>query len=206
MPGNAAVEAAITRFGFYPLAPRAPRPTPDALRQQAAQAGVTLPEAFITFSAEHGAGAFEQRVSIDLPAGCPLGPVFIVDILYAVGAPEDWDALALRDDTYDGRLPLAALPIATDAGGSLLLMAPEDGAIYAWDHEHLELDDTAVDRMVADLLADGVPVGEHDIDQLVLMWEERHPGQVANPTGHGNLYPVAESYEALFRGMRMAKN
>jgi hypothetical protein len=143
MPGNAAVEAAITRFGFYPLAPRAPRPTPDALRQQAAQAGVTLPEAFITFSAEHGAGAFEQRVSIDLPAGCPLGPVFIVDILYAVGAPDDWDALALRDDTYDGRLPLAALPIATDAGGSLLLQAPEDGTIYARDHEHLDLDSTA---------------------------------------------------------------
>ena len=202
MPGNTAVEAAITCFGFYPLAPRAPRPTPDALRQQAAQAGIALPEAFIAFSSEHGAGAFEQRVGVALPAGCPLGPFFIVDILYAAGAPEDWDALALRDDTYDGRLPLAALPIATDPGGNLLLLTPESGAIYAWDHEHLELDDAALDHRVADLAADGVPVDEHDIDQLVLMWEERHPGQVANPTGHGNLYLVAESYEALLGEMR----
>lgn len=206
MPGNPAIDATLARFRFYPLAPRAQRPTPDALRQQAAQAGITLPESFIAYSADHGAGAFEQRVGVDLPAGCPLGPAFIVDILYAAGAPEDWDALALRDDTYDGRLPLAALPIGIDPGGNLLLLAPEDGAIYAWDHEHLELDDTAVDRMVAELLADGVPVGEHDIDQLVLMWEERNPARVANPTGHGNLYPVAESYEGLFGGLRAAKN
>ena len=36
------------------------------------------------------------------------------------------------------------------------------------------------------------------------MWEERHPGQAANLTEHGNLYPVAESYEALLGGMRVA--
>lgn len=203
MPGNPAIDATLARFGFYSLARHAARPTADTLRQLATRAGITLPEAFITFSAEHGAGAFEQRVGVDLPADCPLGPAFIVDILYAAGAPEDWDALALRDDTYDGRLPLTALPIATDPGGNLLLLAPEDGAIYAWDHEHLDLDDTALDRMVADLAADGVAVDEHDIDQLVLMWEQRHPGQVANPTGHGNLYPVAESYEALLGGMRV---
>lgn len=203
MSGNPAIDATLARFGFYSLARHTARPTADALRQQAAQADITLPEAFITFSAEHGAGAFEQRVGVHLPAGCPLGPAFIVDILYAAGAPEDWDALALRDDTYDGRLPLSALPIATDPGGNLLLLAPESGAIYAWDHEHLDLDDTALDRMVANLAADGVPVDEHDIDQLVLMWEERHPGQVANPTGHGNLYPVAESYEALLGEMRV---
>lgn len=202
MPGNTPIDATLARFGFYALAPHAQPPTPDALRRQAAQAGVTLPESFIAFSKEHGAGAFEQRVGVDLPAGSPLGPVFIVDILYAAGAPEDWDALALRDDTYDGRLPLAAIPIATDPGGNLLLMAPDRGAIYAWDHEHLELDDSALDRIAADLATHGVAVDEHDIDQLVLMWEERHPGQVANPTGHGNLYPVAESYEAMFTGMR----
>lgn len=203
MPGNTPFDATLARFGFYALAPHAQHPTPDALRQQAAQAGVTLPESFIAFSTEHGAGAFEQRVVVGLPAGCPLGPVFMVDILYAAGAPEDWDALALRDDTYDGRLPLAAIPIATDPGGNLLLLAPEDGSIYAWDHEHLDLDDSALDHMVTDLAAHGVAVDEHDIDQLVLMWEEENPGQVANPTGHGNLYPVAESYEALFGGMRV---
>jgi|JI6StandDraft_1071083.scaffolds.fasta_scaffold02157_2 hypothetical protein len=35
------------------------------------------------------------------------------------------------------------------------------------------------------------------------MWEERHPGQAANLTEHGNLYPVAESYEGLL-GRRLA--
>ncbi len=59
-------------------------------------------------------------------------------------------------------------------------------------------------RTAADLTADGGTVDQHDIDSLVLMWEERHPGQVTNPTGQGSLYRVAESYEGLLGGMRVA--
>lgn len=203
MPGSDAIETALARFGFYPLAPHALRPGIDRLRQLAQQQGVRLPDDFIRFSAAHGAGAFSERVGIALPAGCALGPVFVIDILYAAGAAEDWDTLALADDTYAGRLPFDALPLATDAGGSLLVIAPGGAeTIFAWDHEHRELDEHAIDRIVAALAADGVPVEEHDLDQLIRLWEERFPGEVRNPSGHGNLYPVAASYADLFAQLR----
>lgn len=205
MPGSDPIETALSRFGFYPLAPHALRPGADRLRQLALQRSIRLPDDFIRFSTAHGAGAFDQRVGIALPANCPLGPLFVIDILYAAEAPEDWDTLALADDTYAGRLPFDALPLATDAGGSLLVMAPNGAeTIFAWDHEHRELDEHAIDHIVAALRTDGVPVDEHDLDQLIRLWEERFPGEVRNPTGHGNLYPVAASYTDLFAQLRPA--
>lgn len=203
MPGTPAIDATLARFGFYPLAPRAPRPSPEAIRGMATQAGLRLPEPFVAYSAAYGAGAFGQRVGLALPPGCPLGTEFVVDILYAAGAPEDWDALALRDDTYAGRLPFLAIPIATDPAGNLLVMTPAgQDTIYAWDHEHLDMDPGAVDHLITDLAREGVPVEEHDLDQLILLGEGRFPERVGNPSGHGNLYRVAESYEALFEGLR----
>jgi len=53
------------------------------------------------------------------------------------------------------------MPTATNPDGKLL-QAPEDGTIYARDHEHLDLDSTARERTAANLAADGVAVDEHD--------------------------------------------
>lgn len=53
------------------------------------------------------------------------------------------------------------MPTATSPDGKLL-QAPEDGTIYARDHEHLDLDTTARECTAADLAADGVAVDEHD--------------------------------------------
>lgn len=53
------------------------------------------------------------------------------------------------------------MPTATSPD-SRLLQAPEDGTIYARDHEHLDLDSTAREHTAADLAADGVAVDEHD--------------------------------------------
>lgn len=199
------IDAALRKSGFHRLEPHARLPARQAIDAAARAAGFALPDDYAYFCATYGAGAFDEPAYIALPAGAALGPDFRVDTLYAVGANEDWDPIALASDTYLDRLPQGLLPIGTDPGGNLLLLGTAKRAgVYAWDHEHRELGDGELDRRVADLERARVDAGKLDIDQTLLLWEQMFAARVGNPTGHGNLYRVAPSFAGTLAALRGA--
>jgi hypothetical protein len=199
------IEAALRRFAFYRLEPDATLPARDTVSAEAAATGFALPDDYAWFCSVHGAGAFDEHAMLPLPPGRPLGPAFRLDILYAVGAREDWNPLALAEDTYLDRLPPGLLPVGTDPGGNLLLLGTKGRpGVYGWDHEHRELAEGELDSRTADLHDAGVDVQELDIDQLLLLWDEMFPDRVANPSGHGNLYLIADSFADACAALRGA--
>lgn len=199
------IEATLQRLAYYRLEPDATLPGRDAAAAEAAAMGFALPDDYAWFCSAHGAGAFDRHAMLPLPAGCPLGPDFRLDILYAIGADDDWNPLALAGDTYLDRLPPGLLPIGTDPGGNLLLLGTQKRAgIYAWDHEHRELADGELERRSADLRGVDIDAQQLDLDQLLLLWEEMFPARVANPSGHGNLYPIAGSFADACAALHVA--
>jgi hypothetical protein len=192
------LDADLARCTFYRLPPRVPVPSPSAIEAAGRAAGLPLPADFVDFCGRHGAGAFDDDVMLGLPAGCALGPEFCVDILYGIGGDPDRDALVQATDTYADRLPADMLPVGSDPGGNLLLLGcGTRTGVFAWDHEHRELAPGDFDRRVDELKRIGIDVGLYDIDQLLWLWDERFPERVSNPTGYGNLYPVADSFTSL---------
>jgi hypothetical protein len=203
MADHPQIDETLERFGFYRMEPDAPLPSREAASAQATATGFALPEDYAYFCSAHGAGAFEQPALLPLPPGSALGPDFSVDILYAMGAGPEWDPLAQLADVYLDRLPEGFLPIGTDPGGNLLLLGPPKRAgIYAWDHEHRELAEGELDRRVAELERAKIDTRRYDIDQLLLLWEQMFPARVSNPSGHGNLYRVADSFTAALLALR----
>jgi hypothetical protein len=203
MADHPQLDETLERFGFYRMEPDAPLPGPDAVRTEAAAIGFALPEDYAYFCTRYGAGAFDQPSLLPLPPGGALGPDFSVDILYALGADRDWNPLAQLQDLYLDRLPEGFLPVGTDPGGNLLLLgSPKRAGIYAWDHEHRELAAGEFDRRVADLERAKIETRRYDIDQLMLIWEQMFPARVSNPSGHGNLYRVADSFTAALLSLR----
>jgi hypothetical protein len=71
--------------------------------------------------------------------------------------------------------------------------------VFAWDHEHRELTQDAVEHLIKELESGGLDVQQYDLGQLILMWEKLHPELISNPTGHGNLYRVADSFSELLK-------
>lgn len=198
------INAVLERFGFYRLEPDAALPGREVAAAEAAATGFALADDYAWFCCAHGAGAFDENAMLPLPADCPLGPDFMLDILYAIGASDDWNPLALASDTYPDRLPPGCLPIGTDPGGNLLLLdTQERPGIYAWDHEHRELADGELDRRIADLQRAGIDVQQFDLDQLLLLWEQMFPASVSNPSGHGNLYWIAGSFAEACAALRV---
>ncbi len=193
-----AIDAAAARLGLYRMEPQLAPLAAAQVRQRAAMLGLALPGDYVDFCSRFGAAAFDRMAVHPLPPACPLGPWFWVDLLYAVGAAEQWDPLALWQRGLMDRLPAGLLPIGSDPGGNLLLLgcAAREG-VYAWDHEHRELAPGDLQARAADLRAAGVDTAGLDIDQILLHWELEHPGRVGNPSGHGNLYALAPSFEAL---------
>ena len=197
------IEEALKRFGFYRLEPNAALPGQAAVTAEALAVGSALPDDYAYFCSAHGAGAFDKHAMLPLPPGCALGPDFRLDTLYAVGASEDWNPVALLADIYLDRLPEGFLPIASDPGESLLLLGTRERAgAYVWDHEHRELADGELDRRVADLKRSKVDTQQLDIDQILLLWEQMFPDRVANPSGHGNLYRVSDSFAGALAALR----
>ncbi len=193
----------LQRLGFYRLDAAAPPPAHAAVQGAAAAEGFALPDDYAYLCSAHGAGAFDKPALLPLPAGCPLGPEFSVDILYAVGARAEWNPIALLADIYGDRLPEGFLPIVTDPGGNLLLLGPAARAgIYAWDHEHRELAHGEFERRVAELQRAKIDVQRYDTDQLLRLWDEMFPARVANPSGYANLYRVADSFTEALAALR----
>jgi len=190
------LDAAAKRLSFYRLEPNLPLPDETSVRSSAATVGFNnLPDDVVDFYCRFGAGAFDRPALLPLPAACPLGEVFWVDILYAIGAGRDWSPTELFQSTYAERLPEYFLPIGTDPGGSLLILGVEDRkGIYVWDHEHRELLVGEFDQRVAELQAKGVDTHNLDVDKILLLWDLEFLSRVKNPSGHGNLYPVADSF------------
>lgn len=190
-------DAALQHFGFNRLEPRARLPGRDAAEAQALAAGISLPDDYVYFCSAHGAGAFDKHAMLTLLPGCALGRDFRLDTLYSVGAGEDWDPITLLEDTFpeSHRLSEGLLPIASDHGESLLLLATADLAgAYVWDHEHRGLTDGQLERCVGDLKYAMVDTEQLDIDQILLLWDEMFPTRVVNPSGYSNLYRVADSF------------
>jgi hypothetical protein len=200
---HAEIDAAMARLGFHAIVSHGPLWSGDAVLVSAAALGVSVSDDYVHFATVHGPGAFDVRTVVDLAASTPIGSSFAVDILYAPGSRPDWDPFHLLEATYDGQLPARMLPIGTDPGGDLLLLDRE-GRVLAWDHEHRELSDDALDAMARDLRATGVEVESYDVGQLILMWEDAHRERVPSPTGHGNLYAVAASFAEFCSSLRAA--
>jgi hypothetical protein len=191
----AQIDAATQRLDFYRLEPAAALPDEGRVRARATAAGVSLPDDYVDYCCRFGAGAFEKHAVLELPADCPLGDQFWVDQLYAVGAKRIWDPIANWQTTYFNRLPSEHLPIGTDPGGNLLLLHwGESGGVFVWDHEHRELPSGEFNQRVAELQVRGIATRDLDVDQILRLWDVEYAERVANPTGHGNLYRVANSF------------
>jgi hypothetical protein len=203
-PDTARLDAALAALDFQRVDPGRALPPRGAVEDAARAAGFDLPPDYADFCARHGAGLFGGEAWLALPAGCALGTRLSVDLLYAIGAATDHDGLALLAATYQDRLPPGLLPVAEDPGGNLLLLGVADArrGVFAWDHEHGELCPGEFERRVEALRRDGVPVGQYDIDQLLLLWDERDAARVANPSGYGNLYPVAAGFVEMLEAIR----
>jgi len=130
-----------------------------------------------------------------------------MEVFLGLGDDPAWDIAALALDTYEGQIPEGWVPIALDPGGNLLLLGSDDvgSRIFAWDHEHSELSQVQVDAAIEQLRDDGVPVEKFDLAQLILLWETRFPYAVAAPTGHGNIYIIADTFTDLVRGGHSAR-
>lgn len=192
------IDSAAMRLGLYRMEPQASLLAAAQVHQRAAMLGLALPADYVDFCSRFGAAAFERTAVHALPPNCPLGPWFWVDLLYAVGASAQWDPLALWQRGLADRLPAKMLPIGSDPGGNLLLLGcgGREG-LYAWDHEHSELAPGELQSRTASLRAAGVDTSILDLDQILLQWELEHPGAVSNPSGHGNLYALAPSFDTL---------
>lgn len=191
---------AAARLGWYRLEPQATLPDDAGVRARASAAGFVLPADHVDFCCRFGAGGFDNNAVLALPPDCPLGPHFLLDLVYAVGARPDWDPLALWQASYAGRLPDGLLPAGTDPGGNLLLLDTRPaGGVFVWDHEHRELRDGEFEQRVQDLAARGIATDTLDVDQILLRWEREFPQQ-----GRGNLYRVADSFAAAFAALQEA--
>ena len=196
------LDDAASRLLLYRLQPQAALPTEKQVRDAALALGLTLPDDYVDQCCRFGAVAFEKRACLALPEGCAMGRQFWLDIVYAIGAQSDWDPLQLWSNGLRYRLPVGLLPIATDPGGNLLLLGlGERQGLFVWDHEHRELQPGEFDQRVAELRAVGEPTHELDVDELMLRWETRFVERVSNPSGNGNLYPVAPSWAEACRAL-----
>ena len=199
------IESALRRLAFYRLEPDAPLPARDAAAAEAAATGFALPDDYAWFCSAHGAGAFDRHAMLPLPPGCPLGPEFRLDIVYAVGAGEDWDRWRWRAiRTSTGCLPASFRSAPTRAAISSCSARRTGLASTPGITRHRELADGELDRRIEDLRGAGIDVQQLDIDQLLLLWEQMFPDRVANPTGHGNLYGIAGSFSDACAALRVA--
>jgi hypothetical protein len=189
------LDQAARRLNFRKLVHNAPLPTRDAVLARGQATGYALPDDFIDWCCRFGAGSFDHMALIALPAGTSREPDFWFETVFAIGANSDWDPLVLLESTYASRLPDHLLPVGSDPGGNLLLLGvAERAGVYVWDHEHTELAAGDLERRSAELASRGVDVSTLDIDRLLLHWEREFAARVSNPTGHGNLYRVADSF------------
>jgi hypothetical protein len=191
------IDRALARLEYYALDRSWRPPAVEALQRMQIETPCTLAADYAGFLSRYGPGGFGAGGFVNLPDDCPIGTRFEVDILFGVGSRDSWNPFHLAAETYEGHLPASYLPIATDPGGNLLVCACGSGAVYAWDHEHRELSPGDLDRIAAAAAAAGLDPSRLDLGQLIMFWETRNPTAVRNPTGHGNLYAVANSFTEL---------
>jgi hypothetical protein len=195
---HAEIDQALARLDYYALDRSWRAPAPDSLARLQVEAACTLATDYAAgFLSRYGPGGFGGGGFVDLPKACPIGARFNVDILYGVGSRDSWNPFYLAAETYQSHLPAFYFPIATDPGGNLLVCACGSGAVFGWDHEHRELRPADLDRIAAEAAAVGLDPSRYDLGQLITFWETRNPTAIRNPTGHGNLYPVAGSFTEL---------
>jgi len=194
---QAEIESALTRLDFYQLDAAWRPPEADALAKLQVEAACTLAADYAGFLLRHGPGGFGAGGFVRLPQGCPIGTLFNIDIIYGVSARKSWNPFYLAAKTYQSQLPPSYFPIATDPGGNLLVCACGSGAIFAWDHEHRELNPADLDRIAQFAAGAGLDPSAYDLGQLIMFWETGNPAATRNPTGHGNLYPVAATFAEL---------
>lgn len=193
------IDQVLRILKFYQLDKAIHLPEEIDLDRIQMQFGCTLPVDYRYFLTTYGPGGLGVGGLAPLRVDSPLGRNFSVDILFGVGARDDWNPFSLMESTYAKVLPERYLPIASDAGGNLLLLQCGPRAVFAWDHEHGELNDREVERMIKELEVGGLNVDQYDLGQLILMWENLHPELVHNSSGHGNLYPIADSFLQLLK-------
>lgn len=191
------ITALLEKLAFFALDPEARRATPAAIASLQVEHGCTLGEDYAWFLAHYGPGGFAAGALAPLPPGNPLGSTFDVDLVYGLGSRREWDPFQLKATTYRGQMPSIYLPIAADPGGNQLLMRCGDGTIHAWDHEHRELSAEQIDAIIDEMERSDLDVSRYDLGQIILMWEHAHADEIGNPSGHGNIHPVAASFGDL---------
>jgi hypothetical protein len=203
------IDAKFTTLDFYRLDEKAPLPDANAIDDAESKIGCVFSADYRHVLANYGPVGFGAGAVLSLPAGCPIGDHFSVDVVFGLGTRPVWDLAALALDTYQGQLPSGVVPIAADPGGNLLVMSCAVGGVntvFAWDHEHREFSEEQVASAVRDLRAKGIAVENHDIGQIIYLWEALLPDRVPNPTGHGNLYGVANSFVAFVEALKPHPN
>jgi hypothetical protein len=183
-----------------PPAPTDPAPAFAALEKDL---GARLPDDYKAFASTYGHHGFEQYVGVPVEPRFPLGKTCLVSVIFGC-QPQLRYFLPNERSTYRDRMPHHLLPIARDPGGNLFVLSLgelDQGAVYYWDHDHVELPKTRVEEMANDLEEEGVDTSQMFIDGIIMAWEERHQAEIDRPPGYGNLYLVGESFAAFVNAL-----
>lgn len=103
----------------------------DELQIQAIEdtLGVTLPKDYRQFLLGCNIGVPEKNQVITA------GVTTSVHVFFGVSDNRLHDLVKKNQETYFGRLPAGVLAIAACAGGNLICLQLETGAVFFWDHE-----------------------------------------------------------------------
>jgi hypothetical protein len=169
-----------------------------------ADLGRSLPADYKEFVREYGQCGFEAYVAAPVEPRFPLGTRCMITAFFGMRVDHDYFVLKERE-TYRGRMPLHVLPIAEDPGGNIFVLSgggDDHGAVFYWDHEHVDLPRGRVTEMAGELEREGVESRRLSVDQIVLEWERRHRDALGRPPGYGNLYRSADSFSAFIDSLQ----
>ncbi|MBV9927304.1 MAG: SMI1/KNR4 family protein [Acidobacteria bacterium] len=195
----------MRRLGYYEVRPDSRHnPTEEELADFESQIGGPLPPDYRRFLSKYGGTAFEGRVGVPLREPSPWGDSCEVEVFYGFTSDPSSGIVYETMETYSGRIPDETVPAAYDPFGNLILVGFEGVArdrVWFWDHEHRELAGR-IDEMVDDLRAKGVDVDSLDDHAVIWHWEELFPERLTKPPRHGNIYAIADSFNAFLESLR----
>lgn len=199
------LDSAATRLGLRPIDPPTRLdPTEADLARFDREIGGRLPDDYRAFLARHGRTGPRGPTVFPVREPGPLGEIASFDQFFGFSTTDD-DIVNQTLDTYAGRIPDETIPIGSDAGGNLILLGFEGAAtdrVWFWDHEHLELEPGALERMYADLEAAGRDISTLDPHAAIYYWERLDPSRLAKLPGYGNLYAVADHFLEFLESLR----
>jgi hypothetical protein len=130
-------DAAMARLHAFPVLPATRRdPTEADIAAFEEEIGGQLPADYREFLLRHGRKALGSQPRFRFGEPTPFGEEGSLSEFLGFSTRPEHSIVHLTMETYAGRVPDPTIPIARDAGGSLVLLGfdgPYAGKVYFWD-------------------------------------------------------------------------